>query len=178
MGIVQEEVRQQLPGLSVGLFRLMFGVLWLDVALQKAPWVIQDGQRFGWLYGWIWKEINHPTFGVYKAFLESVVLPNFTLFGYLSFLTEMAIGLSLLLGLCTVLGGIGGALWQFNIALGSYSVPGEWYWIWPLMIAPHLVFAHSRAGRSVGLDLILRRQWLLRGEKAPTKVVGVLLQVT
>ena len=47
----------------------------------------------------------------------------------------------------------------FNIALGSYSVPGEWYWIWPLLIAPHLVFAHSRAGRSVGLDLLLRR-WL------------------
>ena len=177
MGIVQQEVRQLLPGLAVGLFRLMFGVLWLDAALQKAPWVIQDGQRFGWLYGWLWKEINHPTFGVYKAFLESVVLPHFTLFGYLSFFAEVTIGLSLLLGLCTVLGGVGGALWQFNIALGSYSVPGEWYWIWPLLIAPHLVFAHSRAGRSVGLDLILR-QWLLRGEKASTKSGRLLLRLT
>jgi thiosulfate dehydrogenase [quinone] large subunit len=177
MSILQEELRQPLPGLSVGLFRLMFGVLWLDAALQKAPWIIQDGRRFGWLYGWIWKEINHPTFGIYKAFLESVVLPNFNLFGYLSFFVEVAIGLSLLLGLFTVLSGIGGALWQFNIALGSYSVPGEWYWLWPLLIAPHLVFAHSRAGRSIGLDLMLRR-WLQDGRNAATKLGHLALRVT
>jgi thiosulfate dehydrogenase [quinone] large subunit len=155
----------------------MFGVLWLDLALQKAPWVIQDGQRFGWLYGWIWKEINHPTFDLYKAFLQNVVLPNFTLFGSLTFFTEIALGVSLLLGLFTVLGGIGGALWQLNIALGSYSVPGEWYWIWPLLVAPHLVFAHGRAGRSLGIDRLLRDR-LSRGEKRQTPVGQLLLRLT
>src|SRR5437870_2165214 len=55
-----------LPGLAVGLFRIMFGLLWLDMALQKAPWVInQQGQRFGWLANWIWTEMQHPTFGFY-----------------------------------------------------------------------------------------------------------------
>ena len=39
---------QRLPGLPVGLLRLMFGLLWLQAALQKAPWVINaQGQRFG-----------------------------------------------------------------------------------------------------------------------------------
>jgi hypothetical protein len=151
---------QQLPGLAVGLFRIMFGILWLDAALQKAPWVINaQGQRFGWLSNWIWQEIQHPTFDLYKKFLETVVLPNNTLnpfFGYMSFCVEIALGVSLLLGLLTVLSGLGGALWQLNIAIGSYSVPGEWYWIWPLLIAPHLVFALSRAGRVVGLDLFIR----------------------
>lgn len=155
MSFLREGLTGQVPGLSLGLFRMMFGVLWLDLALQKAPWVIQDGHRFGWLYGWIWQEINHPTLGIYKAFLQTVVLPNFTLFGYLSFFTEIALGLSLLLGLFTVLGGIGGALWQLNIALGSFSVPGEWYWVWPLLITPHLVFAASRAGRIWGIDQVL-----------------------
>lgn len=161
----QELTRQGLPW-SIGLFRMMFGVLWLDLAFQKAPWVIQDGQRFGWLYGWIWQEINHPTFNFYKAFLEGVVLPNFTLFGYLTFFTEIALGLSLLLGLFTVLGGIGGAFWQLNIALGSYSVPGEWYWIWFLLIIPHLVFAQSRAGRSLGVDRLLSDRLAQRRERA------------
>jgi thiosulfate dehydrogenase [quinone] large subunit len=173
MRVLQGRLQQQVPGLSIGLFRMMFGILWLDAALKKAPWIIQDGQRFGWLYGWIWKEINHPTFDVYKAFLESVVLPNFTFFGYVSFVIEIALGLSLLLGLWTILGGIGGALWQFNIALGSYSVPGEWYWIWPLLIAPHLVFAHSRAGRCLGLDSFLR-PWLARQE--PTGIRRLLIR--
>ena len=143
----------QLPGLSVALFRMGFGIMWLQMAWSKAPWQIgPEGRGFNWLYGWIQKEIEHPTFGFYKAFLQSVVVPNFTLFGYATFFTEIAFGLSLLLGLFTVLGGIGGALFQFNIALGSYSVPGEWAWIWFLLIAPHLVFAHSRAGRILGLD--------------------------
>ena len=153
------------PPWSIGLFRMTFGVLWLDLAFQKAPWVITDGQQFGWLYGWIWQEINHPTFNFYKAFLQGVVLPNFTLFGYLSFLTEIALGLSLLLGLFTVLGGLGGALWQLNIALGSFSVPGEWYWIWPLLIVPHLVFAQSRAGRTLGIDQLLSVRLARRTEK-------------
>jgi hypothetical protein len=174
---VREEVQQRLPGLSVGLLRVMFGILWLDAALQKAPWVINaQGKQFGWLSNWIWQETQHPTFGIYKAFLESVVSPNFTFFGYVSFCTELALGLSLLFGVCTVLSGIGGALWQLNIALGSYSVPGEWYWIWPLLIAPHLVFAHSRAGRSVGLDLLLRR-WLPSSPLGHTGLGRLLLRL-
>jgi hypothetical protein len=164
---------QPLPGLSVGLLRIMFGILWLDAALQKAPWVINpQGQRFGWLSNWIWQEIQHPTFDLYKQFLETVVFPNSTLnpfFGYMSFIVEMALGLSLVFGVLTVLSGIGGALWQLNIAIGSYSVPGEWYWIWPLLIAPHLVFAHSHAGRVVGLDRFLHR-WLSQDARGQTGV--------
>jgi hypothetical protein len=45
---VREAWQRRLPGLAVGLLRVMFGMLWLDVALQKAPWVINaQGQRFG-----------------------------------------------------------------------------------------------------------------------------------
>ncbi len=148
---------RELPGLTVALFRIMFGILWLHMAFQKAPWVVSDGRRYGWLYGFIQKEISHPTFGFYKAFLESVVVPNFGLFGFVTFLAEVAFGLSLLLGFLTVLGGIGGALWQLNIALGAYSVPGEWFWIWGLLIGPHIVFAGTRAGRILGLDGLIRR---------------------
>ena len=65
---------QRLPGLPVGLLRMMFGLLWLQAALQKAPWVINaQGQRFGWLSNWLWTETQHPTFGFYKAMLENVV---------------------------------------------------------------------------------------------------------
>lgn len=164
------------PSVSLGLFRMMFGVLYLDMAFQKAPWVISDGQRFGWLYGWIWTEIKHPTFELYKNFLQNIVLPNFTMFGYLTFFTEIALGLSLLLGMFTVLGGIGGALWQVNIAMGAYSVPGEWYWIWPLLIAPQLVFAHSRAGRSLGIDQLLWKQ-LSRAERRRTGLRQLFLRL-
>ena len=149
---------------------MMFGLLWLQAALQKASWVINaQGQRFGGLSNWLWTETQPPTFGFSKAMLEHVILPHFTCFGALSFVVELALGVSLLFGVLTVLSGIGGALWQGHIALGSYAVPGEWGWMWPLLIAPHLVFAFRHAGRSVGVDLCLGH-WLF---KDPTGQTGI-----
>ncbi len=145
-------------GWPVAILRIVFGLMYLDMALQKAPWVVSGGQRYGWLYGWLQQEIAHPTFGWYAAFLKNVVVPNFGLFGMLTFVTEIALGLGLLLGLLTRLAGLGGALWQLNIALGAYSVPGEWYWIWALLILPQCVFAACGAGRMLGLDSVIRKK--------------------
>ncbi|OGB92997.1 MAG: hypothetical protein A2Z31_07815 [candidate division NC10 bacterium RBG_16_65_8] len=158
MGTIQPTRSFMVPGLSLGIFRILFGLMYLDMALQKAPWVVTDGHRFGWLYGWIEKEIAHPTFGFYTAFLKNVFLPNFTFFGYMGFFTEIALAISFVLGLFTVLGGAGGTLWMVNIAMGGYSVPGEWAWLWMLLIVPQIVFAHSRAGRVLGVDQILHRR--------------------
>ncbi|MFN8456309.1 MAG: hypothetical protein U0401_16840 [Anaerolineae bacterium] len=55
-----------------------------------------------------------------------MVIPNFLLFAWLTFGVELAVGLSLTLGLCTRLGALLGLLWSFNLALGLLSVPGEW----------------------------------------------------
>ena len=145
-----------IPGWPLALFRIAFGVLYLDMALQKAPWI-----NFGWLRGFIEKEIEHPAFPAVASFFKSVVLPNFTFFGYMTFVVELALGLGLLLGLLTRLAGIGGFLWQVNIAVGAFNVPGEWYWIWVLLTMPQFCFAVLAVGRVWGLDAILR-PWLTR----------------
>jgi len=74
----------RVPGWPLALFRIAYGLLYLDMALQKAPW------------------IDHG--------------------------------------------------WQTRIALGAFNVPGEWYWIWPLLTLPLFCFAASGAGRALGLD--------------------------
>lgn len=137
----------QVPGWPLALFRIVFGLLYLDMALQKAPWI-----TFGWLKGFIETEIAHPAIPAVAAFFRSVVLPNFALFGSLTFIVELALGLGLLLGLFTRLAGLGGFLWQVNIALGAFNVPGEWYWIWVLLTLPQICFAVCGAGRIWGLD--------------------------
>src|SRR5881296_3773460 len=124
-------LRTSLPGWPLALFRIAYGVLFLDMAFQKAPWI-----NYGWLEGFIQKEIANPTFGWYAAFLKDVVLPHFTLFGLQTFLVEFALGVALLFGILTRFAGIAGFLWQVNIALGAFNVPGEWYWIWPLQSLP------------------------------------------
>jgi thiosulfate dehydrogenase [quinone] large subunit len=138
---------ERLPGWPLALFRIAFGLLYLDMALQKAPWI-----GYGWLRGFIEQEIAHPAFGWYAAFLQDVVLPNFGLFGLQTFVIELLLGLGLLLGLLTRLAAAAGFLWQVNIALGAFNVPGEWYWIWPLLTLPLFTFAVAGAGRVLGLD--------------------------
>ena len=143
-------VRTALPGWPLAIFRIAYGVLFLDMAFQKAPWI-----NYGWLEGFIEKEIANPTFGWYAAFLKHVVLPNFALFGLQTFVVEFALGVALLFGILTRLAGLGGFLWQVNIALGAFNVPGEWYWIWPLQSLPLFCFAFAGPGRILGVDRIL-----------------------
>ncbi len=140
--------------LWVGLYRIVLGIMWLQMALQKAPWIVgPEGKPYGWLYGYIWKEINHPTFKFYTEFLKNIVLPNFEFFGFTTFIGELAIALSLVLGiLVPLVGGLGGTLMQVNIMTGSYSIPGEWFWLWALLIGSHVIFMMGRAGRRLGLD--------------------------
>jgi uncharacterized membrane protein YphA (DoxX/SURF4 family) len=144
------------PGWPLALFRIAFGILYLHMALQKAPWVPAGpqypGLGYGWLRGFIQQEIQHPTFPFVARFLTDVVVPNFPFFGLVTFLTELALGLGLLLGLLTRLAGLGGFLWQVNIALQAFNVPGEWPWIWVLLTLPQFCFAFSGAGRVLGLD--------------------------
>jgi thiosulfate dehydrogenase [quinone] large subunit len=143
-------LKTSLPGWPLALFRIAYGMLFLDMALQKAPW-----NNYGWLEGFIQKEIATPAFGWYAAFLQHVVLPHFSLFGLQTFLIEFALGAALLFGILTRLAGIVGFLWQVNIALGAFNVPGEWYWIWPLLTLPLFCFAFAGAGRVLGVDHVL-----------------------
>lgn len=139
--------RSEIPGWPLALFRIAFGVLYLDMAIQKAPWV-----GYGWLRGFIEQEIANPALPGVATFLQGVVLPNFAFFGLLTFVVELTLGMGLVLGALTRLVGLGGFLWQVNIAVQAFNVPGEWYWIWPLLTLPQFCFFASGAGRVLGLD--------------------------
>jgi hypothetical protein len=154
------------PGWPLAIFRIAFGLLYLDMALQKAPW-----KDYGWLRGFIEQEIRHPTFGVVAALLRDVVLSNFAVFGMLTFVTELGLGLGLLAGALTRLVALGGFLWQINIALQAFNVPGEWYWIWPLLTLPQFTFAACGAGRVGGVDALLRRSLHPSGDSAWQRVL-------
>ena len=143
-------LRALVPGWPFAVFRIAYGLLFLDMALQKAPWI-----NYGWLEGFIRKEIANPAFGWYAGFLQHVVLPNFALFALQTFVIELALGVALLFGILTRLAGAAGFLWQVNIALGAFNVPGEWYWLWPLLALPLFCFAAAGAGRVLGVDRVL-----------------------
>jgi uncharacterized membrane protein YphA (DoxX/SURF4 family) len=61
-------------------------------------------------------------------------LPNIRLFGLLVYGVEVAIGVSLMLGLLTRLGAVFSLLMALNLWLGLYSAPGEWPWTYAFIV--------------------------------------------
>ena len=85
------------------------------------------------------------------------MLPNFTLFGWMVFLTELTVGLGLLTGTLTrLMAGIG-LLMSINLGIGLLDVPGEWPWSYLMMAMWHGTIMVTAAGRLWGLDANLHR---------------------
>jgi uncharacterized membrane protein YphA (DoxX/SURF4 family) len=140
---------------------MLMGVLWLYSLRWKLPpdFAPQAGRG---LMAWIQLEIQHPAFDFYADFLKTVVLPNFTLFAWMVFLVELAVGLSLLTGTLTRLGALIGLLLSINLGIGLLDVPGEWPWSYIMMAMWHGTLVVSAAGRLWGIDAWLKQKRLYR----------------
>lgn len=131
--------------------RIAMGLLWLASLRWKLPPSFDGGSEPG-LRHWLELEVEHPAFGFYGQLIESVVLPNFTLFAWLVFLAELAAGLSLLLGAFTRYGALLGLAMSLNLGIGLLAVPGEWPWSYAMMALLHGLIFVSDPGRIWGID--------------------------
>jgi len=115
-----------------------------------------DGQsdlalRLGWL-----RRLN-------GEFVDKLVVPHFVTFGWLVFLTESTIAVSLLLGALTRVGTLLALLLSVQLALGiaGVSAPSagivEWEWSYHLMVILSLLLLGNPPGRVLGVDAILRK---------------------
>ena len=138
---------------TVGLWilRLLVGSMWWQQSLWKIPPNF-DGLRY-----WMEQEVAHACAELLSRFVGDLVLPNLNLFGPLVYLTEVAIGVSLLLGLFSRLGALLGVLMGLNLWLGLYSAPGEWPWTYMFLVIIQLLFFIDPPGRVLGADVLLWR---------------------
>ena len=145
------------PGWPLGLARIAIGFLWFQQLLWKLPPDFGCGPaRDQGLCDWMQREIASPLIPAYAVFVRDLVLPNLAVLGWLVWLTEAAIAVSLLLGLLTRLGGLLGFAQGANLLIGLAAVPHEWYWTYVMLALFCLLFALTGAGRWWGLDA-----WLL-----------------
>jgi hypothetical protein len=90
------------------------------------------------------------------AFLEGFVRPNIAWFGYVVFGMEAFIFVSLFFGLFSRLGGLVALAQSAQLMIGLSGTPGEWEWIYHLMVALSLLMAALAPGRVLGVDSFLR----------------------
>jgi uncharacterized membrane protein YphA (DoxX/SURF4 family) len=145
-------LRALAPLWPLGLARIAYGYLWWQQSSWKVPSDDFGRKSGGGLWFWVQQEIQHPTVPVYRDFLVNVMIPHWTLFGWLTLVTETFIGVTLMLGLGTRLGSLVAIGMAANITIGILSVPHEWGWTYAMLIMWPCVFLLTDAGRSFGLD--------------------------
>jgi thiosulfate dehydrogenase [quinone] large subunit len=147
-------------GARIGLafVRITIGLLWIQSAGWKTPPEFGRDSETG-LFKFSTYAVDYPVFGPFSWLMENVVLPNFTLFGYLTLFAEASLGAFLLVGLATRFWAVIGIAQTIAITLSVLNGPNEFPWTYYLMFAAHVVILTSAAGRTAGLDGVLRPRW-------------------
>jgi len=125
------------PTWPLSLARISLGLLWLASLRWKLPPDFEPADGTTGLRTWLELEVEHAAIGPYGDLIESLVLPNFTLFAWLIFLVELGVGLALVLGVGTRIASLVGMLLSINLLVGLLDVPGEWPWSYLMMIMWH-----------------------------------------
>jgi uncharacterized membrane protein YphA (DoxX/SURF4 family) len=95
--------------------------------------------------------------GWYRSFLLDTVIPNSHVFAHLTALGEVAVGLSLTLGVVTVLGAFFGFFQVLFYALAVQHMSSGQQGFHVMLGAMMIAFFFARAGRCWGID-----SWLVR----------------
>lgn len=149
------------PLWPLAMARILMGLLWLFSLRWKLPPDFDGGSERS-IEEWLLLEVEHAAFGLYGSLVESLVLPNLTLFSWLLFVTELAVGVSLLLGALTRVGAAIGLALSINLGIGLLDVPGEWPWSYAMMAMWHGTLFVAGAGRLWGLDQLRDRRTIGR----------------
>jgi uncharacterized membrane protein YphA (DoxX/SURF4 family) len=150
--------------------RVVLGIFWLLQLTWKPP------PGFGCPEGfckWVNNEVQYPAIPLYGELVRHLVQPNVYLFGWLTTVVEVAIGLSLLLGLLTRLGGLAGTLWSLNLTIGLLGVPGEQGWYYAFLLMLNAVYLAVGSDGQLALDrLIGWRDWWNRPVPTSPRAAG------
>jgi TQO small subunit DoxD len=171
-------------GLIIGAMRVVVGLLWLANLEWKRPGNFGQLKGNG-LYKYVDSAIKHPVFPPYSWFLEHVVAKQYSLFGWITLLTEATIAALLLTGYFTRIASLVGATLSISIAMSvlTYTKSYEWPWSYYLMFAIHLMLFASNAGQHLGVDGVRRRgaaaakraQMVLGGVAVVVGVLGLIV---
>ncbi len=132
--------------------RVAIGAMWFEGCLWKLP--IPSG---GFQY-WLEQEAEHAAFSFHKTLVTAVLLPNFTLVNTVAFLAEIGMASAFILGFGVRAFALLGMVFAAQLYFGLYTHPGEWPWEFIFIVVICWMFYLYAAGRSLGLDALLRRE--------------------
>ena len=151
-----------------GMFvtRVLFGYLWYTQLLWKLPPTFGCPPDFAvttdiharttGLCDWVGVMTLYSKWPLQASLVERFVVPNMAWMGWIIWLMEAFVAVTLILGLFPRLGGLAGLVQAVNLYIGVTAAPFEWYWTYGMLSLLSLVFMAVPAGRILGLDAWLR----------------------
>lgn len=138
---------------AVAFARTLVGCMWFQGSLWKLPLFSADNG----LHYWTEQMAKDAAFGFYRDFVSNVILPNFNVFDPFVLVIELGLAVSLMLGLGVRLVALAAVPYTLALWLGLYRNGSEWPWTYVFLALLMGGFSLLAAGRSLGLDAILRR---------------------
>jgi uncharacterized membrane protein YphA (DoxX/SURF4 family) len=145
--------------------RVAIGAMWFEGSLWKLP--IPSG---GFQY-WLEQEAKYAAFDAHKTIVTSVLLPNFTFVNVIAFLSEIGLASAFILGFGVRAFSLLGMVFAAQLYFGLYTHAGEWPWEFIFIIVVCWLFYINAAGRSLGLDALLRCETTLaKGDSLAARI--------
>lgn len=146
----------QRTGRAIGTWaaRVLIGTMWFEALLWKLPFSRDNGLHF-----WVGQMEQRAAFPWHRDLVTNFYLPYFSFLNPIIFLTELGFAVCLIIGFGVRLVSIAAVLFCLHLWLGIYRAgnPAEWAWSYIFLALLHALFAIYGAGRSLGLDAVLRR---------------------
>jgi uncharacterized membrane protein YphA (DoxX/SURF4 family) len=119
--------------LTLAGLRILAGVIWLANLSWKLPPDFGKEDPEGLLYSFQRAE-QYAVAGPLRDLMHDLVIPHFTVFGWLVFGIELAAGVFLTLGFMTRLGGLLGTTQAIVITALVVRAPDEWFWTYAMLV--------------------------------------------
>jgi uncharacterized membrane protein YphA (DoxX/SURF4 family) len=140
----------------IALLRIMLGVLFLSTwaANLLKGFYTPDGLLH--FFTAVFPQSSNPL-AFYAAFINQVILPLRDMFAPFQLVTELLLGLFLLLGVFTPLTSLAAGFFILNTFLATFG--HDWPWSYLTILAILGITFITRAGRSLGIDTWFYQKW-------------------
>jgi NADH:ubiquinone reductase (H+-translocating) len=140
----------------LALLRIMVGLLFVTTWVNNLIEGLYTPDGLVRLFTEVYPQSENPL-AFYAAFIENVILPVRAVFAPFQMVSELMLGLALLVGFFTPLFSLAGIFFLLNTFLATFMQ--DWYWshIMPIVILAVVMLTH--AGRAWGIDAVLARRF-------------------
>ena len=137
---------------AIWVFRLLIGAMWYQGTTWKLP--LPYSEAFA---HWLGETGQYAAFLFVRDLVHGVFEPALPVVGTLVYFAELFFAVTLMLGALTRLGALLALGQATFLWIGLYQAPDEWPWNYVFLMVVHGFFIVTAAGRSLGVDALLRR---------------------